>query len=320
MNLLLNCGNRQKSVFSLIILLFLTSCSNKNTTNIIATLTQLPHPKTKIVHFNAKSRISEFTIKHPAVQLKEIRNNLSGITWDPYNNEYFAIQNNSAIIYRYDRHFNYLGKMKKKGRINNDTEGISFYDGSHLLVATEANVAHKVKFVLYKLDKQYYYPVQNFALPRNPNIKNKGLEGIAFRPSSDKRKELIYAAQEGTGRHKNAKMRIYSFSSLSDINRQKDMLHFDDDKSKVNEPFNAEIAFRGIITDISGMTFDPTGDTLIIVSQESSKAIQVNPSSGKVLSQLKLSGAPSYEGVTIGPLGELVFVSEKNWIQIYTTN
>ncbi len=65
------------------------------------------------------------------------------------------------------------------------------------------------------------------------------------------------------------------------------------------------------------MTFDPFGETLLILSQESRKLIQVHPETGEVLAQLKLSGAPVYEGVTIGPNGELVFVSEKNWVQVY---
>jgi len=320
MDSLINCRNQQRIFLSLVILLVLTSCTSKFAGDSDSLLNHLPQPKDKIIHFDNTTRISDFKIKHSAFKLKEIGNNLSGITWDPYNNQYFAIQNNSAIIYRYDRDFNFLGKMKKKGRINNDTEGVSFYEGLHLFVVTEANTAHKIKIDQNAFDKQYYYPLQGYVLANRPKIKNKGFEGIAYRPKSEKRQALVYVAQEGTGRDNKAKMKIYSFNPQVTSKFMKDMLYFGDKELSVNEPFNAEKQFKGIISDISGMTFDPTGETLIIVSQESSKAIQVDPNTGRVLSQLPLSGAPSYEGVTIGPSGELVFVSEKNWIQIYTTN
>jgi len=48
--------------------------------------------------------------------------------------------------------------------------------------------------------------------------------------------------------------------------------------------------------------------------------LQVNPDTGAIISTLDLSGAPQFEGVTIGPNNELVFVSEANWIRIYELN
>ena len=68
------------------------------------------------------------------------------------------------------------------------------------------------------------------------------------------------------------------------------------------------------------MLYDERTGNLIIVSQESRRALQVNADTGAVISTLDLTGAPQFEGVTLGPNNELVFVSEGNWIRIYELN
>ncbi|MBV1911514.1 MAG: SdiA-regulated domain-containing protein, partial [Kangiellaceae bacterium] len=79
-------------------------------------------------------------------------------------------------------------------------------------------------------------------------------------------------------------------------------------------------AFASNARDLAGMTYDERTNNLIIVSQQSKTAMQVDPDTGAIRSTLSLNGAPQYEGVTIGPNGELVFVSEGNWIHIFELN
>ena len=270
-----------------------------------------------IPNFNQSTRISSFGHTDGPFRVNQIGNNASGITWDPYNNEFLIIQNNSAIIYRFDRNFRFVGKLKRAGKINRDTEGISFIDGNHLAIATEANTVHLVEYDQNVIERQYFTSELTLRLSDRAPVKNKGLESVAYRPASEQRGPRIYAAQEGTGRDSNSIMRVFYVDANVSSGIMSDYLSYDNGL-EVIEPFDAEVAFAGIITDIAGMTFDPSGETLIIVSQESRKAIQVNPQTGELLSELKLFGARVYEGVTIGPQGNLYFVSEKNLVQIYS--
>jgi len=267
--------------------------------------------------FNGATLISDFVAVGPPKALARIRSNASGITWDPYLEQYFVVQNNAATIFRYDRKFNYLGQLEKRGNINNDTEGLSAIDGSGLLLVTEANIAYKISFNPAKSGKGGYSAVSSYQLEPPPLRRNKGYEAIAYRAKDVNRPARIYAGREGTARYKNATMRVVYFGERKPSFFNSPSFSYRDSSFSVSEPFNAEIKFAGVISDIAGMTFDPTGSSLIIVSQESSKAIQVDPDSGEIISQLPLAGAPTYEGITVGPNGELVLVSEKNLVQIY---
>ncbi len=306
------------SLVSIFTLLSLFACSG-NLPPIRDTQNEQAITAAKLIpNFNADTRISNFKFKTKALKLDKIGTNASGITWDPFIEQYFVIQNNSAVIYRYDRHFEFLGRLKKVGNINNDTEGLTYIDGTRIAIVTEANTAHQIEFNQQVFEQKRYHSSLDYRFDGRPKHKNKGFEGIAFRPGNIDRPARIYAGQEGSGRYADAKMRVVYFDANSQPSFGSRLLSYQDEDFNLIEPFNAEQKFAGIITDIAGMTFDPLGNTLIIVSQESRKAIQVDPSTGDVLDQLSLSGAPAYEGVTIGPNGELVFVSEKKWVQIYS--
>ena len=294
----------------------LSSCANQAITSSDKHKHQPITLTSIITNFDNETRISDFESSETAFAIPEISNNASGITWDPFSEHYLILQNNSAIIYKFDELFNFLGKTKKVGNINNDTEGLTFIDGKSIMIATEANTLHRIPIGPSVFTRGYFNSNLNLHLAGRQKIKNKGIESVAFRVAGEKRKARFYAAIEGTGRHPEAKMKVMYVDANIQPTFTSNTFRYDEDLTVV-EPFNAEKAFSGIITDIAGMTFDPTGETLIIVSQESRKAIQVDPETGEVISQLQLSGAPAYEGVTIGPNGELVFVSERNWVQVY---
>ena len=298
--------------------LIVSSCVN-NQSSETEKKTPLVKVKNLIPKFDQNTRISSFKSTDGAFRITQIGNNASGITWDPYLNQYLILQNNSAFIYRFNKDFEFLGKLRKVGNFNNDTEGLTFIDGQSVMIATEANTLHRIALNSQVFERGYYNANLNLRLSGRSKVKNKGIESVAYRVASIDRKARFYAAIEGTARHSEAEMKVMYIDGNVQSNFMGDSLSYEHDL-QVIEPFNAESVFAGVITDIAGMTFDPTGETLIIVSQESKKAIQVNPDTGEILSQLKLSGAPVYEGVTIGPDGELIFVSEKNWVQVYTNN
>jgi len=189
--------------------------------------------------------------------------------------------------------------------------------GNEVMVVTEQNYAHKLKVEEFSgdIDGRYSQTQGYRLLPKPPS--NKGLEGVTARKAANGQLARVYACQEGTGADSNILMKVVYF----DVPAVDPMtlLSYEDSLTVV-EPFDAEQAFAGVVTDIAGMVYDDRTEHLIIVSQESRKALQVDPDTGSIISQLSLSGAPQFEGVTIGPNGELVFVSEGNWIRIYTLN
>lgn len=299
-----------------LVFLLIASCSSHQTLSPAKSL--IPFSQL-ISGFDETTRIENFQPISRPQPLKNIGNNASGITWDPYLKQYFVIQNSSAIIYQYDKDFNFQGQLRKSGNIHNDTEGVTAIDGENLILVTEANIAYQIN-IADAIGRGSYGADAVYQIDSRPKRKNKGYEAIAYRPAATNRGARIYAGQEGTRRYADAKMRVVYFEAdieSSFFGSHKSAL---DDSLKIVEPFNAEEKLSSVIGDISGMAFDPTGHYLIIVSQESSKAIQVDPENGDIISQLSLKGAPAYEGVTIGPQGDLVFVSERNWIQVYRQN
>jgi len=310
--------NIRHAVFVISALLLSACSTKKESISVKDSNEQIKHEEIFHLYENISRPFSlnSYQAGEPARKIKQIGNNASGITWDPHQKQYFIIQNNSAILYRFDSEFKYQGKLKKAGKIHQDTEGVSFIDGTKMLIATEANAVYVIEVNQSVYDRGYFSSSLGLRFAGRPPVKNKGIESTAYRVGSGSRKARYYAAVEGTGRSPQSKMRVLYVDA--DVKSGFfDAFRSYDSNLTVTEPFDAEAAFAGVITDIAGMTFDPFGETLLILSQESRKLIQVHPETGEVLAQLKLSGAPVYEGVTIGPNGELVFVSEKNWVQVY---
>jgi len=260
--------------------------------------------------------IENYLPQGDAFQLGDIPNNASGITWHDDLQQYLVVRNGSALIYRYDINFAYMGLISVNG-INTDTEGLAYINNNETLIVSENNVISKLNIDEFStlIDGELPNSQQYHLLPLT--VSNKGLEGVAVRLGETGNLNRVYACQEGTGTNSAALMRVVYFD-MSEPDPLV-LLSFDNNL-EVIEPFNAEQAFSGVVTDLAGMLYDDRTGHLIIVSQEARKAIQVNPETGTIISQLDLTGAPQFEGVTLGPNNELVFVSEGNWIRIYTLN
>ena len=90
-----------------------------------------------------------------------------------------------------------------------------------------------------------------------------------------------------------------------------------DGSLEVREPWDAEIAFAAIATDLAGMTFDGSSETLLVLSQESSVLMRVEPDTGALLEFLSLSGSNSYEGVTLFEDCRLAVMAEPDYVELY---
>lgn len=258
--------------------------------------------------------IEDYSAPNDAFTISEVPNNASGITWHESLQQYLVVRNNSATIYRYDVNFAYLGQLSISS-INSDTEGLGYVGGNEVMVVTENNFAHKLVINEFtsSIDGSVNQTQAYQPLPFS-GVSNKGLEGVAVRKAASGQLARVYAVQEGTGLNPNALMRLVYFDIP--VPDPFVLLAYDDNLEVV-EPFDAEVAFAGKATDLAGIVYDERTGHLIVLSEEQSKALQVNPDTGAIISELSLTGAPQYEGVTIGPNGELVFVSEGNWIRIY---
>ncbi|MBV1911487.1 MAG: SdiA-regulated domain-containing protein [Kangiellaceae bacterium] len=256
--------------------------------------------------------ISNYTAQNDAFQLGEIPNNASGITWHHGLQQYLVVRNNAATIYRYDENFSYVGEFQVNN-ISADTEGLAYVGQDDVMIVSENNIASKILVDEFTNGVNGSVPQSQQYRILSPGGSNKGIEGIAVRKATSTTPARVFACQEGTG---GTNMRFAYFDIPEDSNSLYDF----ESNLTVVEPFDADQTFEQIVNDLAGMVYDDRTGHVIIVSQESSRAIQVEPETGSVISTLVLSGAPQYEGVTFGPNGELVFVSEGNWIRIYTSN
>ncbi|PHS17481.1 MAG: hypothetical protein COA86_09290 [Kangiella sp.] len=256
--------------------------------------------------------IENYSPSGDAFRLGEIPKDASGITWHEGIQQYLVVQNNASRIYRYDVNFAYLGQISVTG-IHNDTEGLSYAEGNKVFIISEDGQASKLEIDENTTSVSGRIPTsQRYKIMANGG--NKGTEGIAVRKASGSQLARVYAVKEGTGGNN---MRVVYFD-MPDPDPGV-LLDYQSNLT-VNEPWDADVALAGLATDLAGVMYDERTGHLIILSQESRRAMQVDPDTGAIISTLNVSGAPQYEGVTIGPNGELVFVSEANWIRIYTLN
>ncbi|PCI70720.1 MAG: hypothetical protein COB38_06890 [Gammaproteobacteria bacterium] len=256
--------------------------------------------------------IENYSPSGDAFTLGEIPKDASGITWHEGIQQYLVVQNNASRIYRYDVNFSYMGSISVTG-IHTDTEGLSYVEDNKVLIISEDGQASKLEIDENTTSVSGRIPTsQRYKIMANGG--NKGTEGIAVRKSTGSQLVRVYAVKEGTG---GSNMRVVSFDMP---NPDPGVLLDYQSNLTVNEPWDADVALAGLARDLAGAMFDERTGHLIILSQESRRAIQVDPDTGAIISTLNLSGAPQYEGVTFGPNGELVFVSEANWIRIYTLN
>jgi uncharacterized protein YjiK len=260
--------------------------------------------------------IENYSAPNDAFVLGDIPNNASGITWHPVLEQYLIVRNGSAAIYRYSEDFQFLGIISVGG-VSNDTEGLSYVAGNEVMMVSEDNMASKLEIDEFVTSINGDVPNSQRYRLLPLTVSNKGLEGVAVRVGDANTLNRVYAVQEGTGTNSDADMRLVYFDMPSPDPMV--LLSYDDNLTVV-EPFNAQQAFSSIVSDLAGMVYDERSGHLIIVSQEARKAIQVNPDTGAVISELDITGANQFEGVTLGPNNELVFVSEPNSIRIYTQN
>lgn len=221
-------------------------------------------------------------------KIKQVDNNLSGLTWDTSTNTLLAVTNRPAQIIQLDTRGNVITLFPLPNI--EDPESISLGWNNNYLIAEERR--RKITPVTLSLaDRRYRIQSPTLELDVGDK-KNDGLEGVAFSKSSgalfvaNERKPAVIFKVEGFNipRHPLRIKKIYSSSS-----------------------------------DISGLAWSESRQRLYVLSDEAKSLIEMD-STGKIFRASDLNdfvqNIPQPEGVAIE--GNTIYiVSEPNYFYAF---
>jgi uncharacterized protein YjiK len=211
-------------------------------------------------------------------------------------------------LWEYDRDFSRLLRTLTLERTDSDTEGVEYLGQGKLAVVAENNQVYVVEVSGATTTFDGALGV-TFAPSGTPPVSNSGFEGVAYKRPGETEPGRLYVCQE------HQPMRVLRF----DDNARGGGTSFSeaDGTLEVVEAWPAESVLAGQVSDLAGMVYDELSDTLLLVSQESSSVLRVEPETGQVLERLALSNTTTSEGVTLFDSCKLAVVSEPNRVQIY---
>jgi len=257
---------------------------------------------------NTATRLSQYKDVTKVIKLAEVPRNLSGITYNYDTDTYFLIQNKQALIYEYSNDFSkLLRKITLVNPADIDTEDIVYLGNNEFAISDEANyvtiftLPSEITTLNLGLENQ---DMQRMRLPR-PGKGNKGMEGVCF-TRSEKEKGTFFSVQEDRPK------RVFKW------NRPESKNHITNE-SMLNwiEPYDVIKHLSNLMNDLSACTFDDQSGHLIVLSDESARAIELDQAGVPVKTlDLSRAAAGQYEGITIGSNNELILVSEPNVVVI----
>lgn len=225
--------------------------------------------------------------------IQGIDNNLSGLTWNPDTQTLFGILNKPATIVELSTQGELLRKITLLGIY--DPEAIEYIASNQFIIADERN--HRL--IQFTLNQQ----AQPISIQMTPQLTlkkifqyNKGLEGVAY----NRQNKIIYLSNESNP------IAVYKIKGF-----------IDNQPATVNE---VKIDWPYYLKDISGLHFDSSTQTLLVLSDESKLVLTID-------SQEKITGcAPLFtevktirqpEGITMDDKGNLYIISEPNFFYKY---
>lgn len=244
--------------------------------------------------------------------LPEISAEASGIAWNSDANTFFVVANLQGRFWEFDRTFQTVLRTITIENMDNDTEGITYLGEDRVAIAAESNTVYVADLsdgvtTVSGSDSNRVQLIQPSAAPP---VVNAGLEGIAYQPPSTGLNGRFFSCQE----HLPMRVLQFEYNATPPPFEPKSVL---DGTLQVEEPWDAQQRLSSNVTDIAGMTYDKSNDTLLIVSQESRSVIRINPKTGTVSETLSLSNTDTCEGITLFDHCLLAIVSEPNRVQIY---
>ena len=232
--------------------------------------------------------------------------NLSGVTYDSVRNKYYFIRNNSFYIHETDASFTTLRDISLTGfttgsGFDGDLEGIVYLgqSGGNSMYALTDEIgdifigtipATGTSLAKSSLTALTYDSTGLFNAGWTATQKNSGAEGVAY----DSMTRTFWTVREGSTSFNRS---VYSFqidAAFTTISNVKNFVW--------NTP-----------ADLSDIVFNPTTETLFLLSHESGKVYEMTKG-GNLIGQHALTGGatPQYEGITFGPNNRLILNSEMN--------
>jgi len=230
-------------------------------------------------------------------QLAAVKNNLSGISYNPDTNSYWVIVNSPQSLLELDENF----QMRRKIELANfkDTEALAYAGANRFVIADERDqsiVVAPITGTTTSLDKTQ---LQRITLNTHGR-DNKGFEGIAV----DIPRQTIYVVRE---------LDPMTFLVIRGLLTGEPGIEIETSPAIDGEDHYLE--------DLSGLHFDQLSGNLLFLSDESKALAEITPTGEKV-SYMDLvtrfhgltSDVPQAEGMTIGPDRSIHIVSQPNLI------
>lgn len=245
--------------------------------------------------------LNDYKVNIEAKKVENIKDNLSGITYNKNTKTLFAVTNSPRKIYELDKKGEVLRTIKLEGF--KDTEGITYLYKNVFAIVDERTA--QLLLININSDTQKISiteALNDFTLKIN-SYKNFGYEGIAF----DNKKEIFYIVNE--------KFPV-ELIKISNLLENKNLnISFGEGLTTLNH----------FMTDFSGLHFDEKSRHLLFLSDESKSVAEVNLDGVQIsfgnLEEDFLGlkkDIPQAEGVTMDEEGTLFIVSEPNLF--YTFN
>jgi uncharacterized protein YjiK len=264
-----------------------------------ATLVLMRHLNSNDAPALPSIRLGDYRLSLPPVRIPEIKDNLSGLTFNPDTETLFGILNGPSAIVELSREGRLLRYIKLQGF--EDTEAITYLGNGLFAVAEERRRMISLLRINGSTDIVHYADGKRFLIEPE-ETGNKGLEGLTYDPLS----QVLLVVKE---RSPHRTYLIPLASSASETPR----------------------VFRGWdpnamgLRDMSGMQFQPDTGTVLVVSDESKEVVETTLA-GEVLSSLRLRSGhgglsddiEQAEGVAVDDAGTLYIVSEPNMLYVYS--
>ena len=234
----------------------------------------------------------------------------SGVTHQPETDTFYVVTNTSHLLHEFSADFSTRLRTISLDNGPTDTEGVAYLGNDRFAIVVEDNEVYVVTIEPGAVTADMgAADVERYVPSAPPATMNVGFEGVTWQPGVGVAGRF-YVCQEGGG---NVPIRVLSFLR-SDAAGTYD---YSNGSLAVDEPWDAATEVGAVMGDLAGVAFDVESNTLLVLSQESSRVIRAVPETGEILEQRDLEGSPQYEGITFATGGRLVLVSEPNWVEVY---
>ncbi len=241
--------------------------------------------------------LPDFQVEIDAKPIVGVKDDVSGLTYDPDRRSLFAVTNKKTEIIELSLTGDVLRRIPLTGAA--DPEAIEYISAGRYVITDErrqAVIALSINDKTERLDVQHNEQI-SIGIGRKGN---RGFEGLAY----DSVGGRLFVAKERDP------LQIYEITGLPFAGHPSSALQIHD-----KPEYTATLALR----DLSGLHFDARTGHFLALSDESQRIVELDKA-GKAISKMSLRAGknglkrkiPQAEGITMDDAGNLYVVSEPN--------